>query len=445
MQRPAVVAHGLKISVVSGPEVGQTTSIEANKAIVGRSQACDFRISDATASSFHVELSVEEGAIGVRDLESRNGTIYQGARLSSAVVPSGSTLEIGSSVVRVELDVLHAAPVDELASFGDLVGVSRVMRRVFALLTRLARTELSLLVEGPTGTGKELVARAIHEASAHASGPLIVLDCTAIPQTLAESVLFGHEKGAFTGATERRAGAFEAAGNGTVFIDEVGELPLELQPKLLRVLEQRQVARVGSSQPIPIGARVVSATWRDLRASVNRREFREDLYYRLAQARVTLPPLSERQEDIPLLVQHFLAMIPAGATAARSISQEALQQLSHQAFPGNVRELCHTVERAAMLAGGASIQPSDLAFERILVGERARAAHIPLDVGDDEPLPPFKEAKRSLVDGFEHDYLEQLMQRVGRNLSRAAQVAGVERHHLRELLRKHGLWNSEES
>jgi DNA-binding NtrC family response regulator len=324
------------------------------------------------------------------------------------------------------------------------------MRELFTLLERLAGTELALLLEGPTGSGKELAARAIHAESAHASGPFVVLDCTAIPVTLAESVLFGHERGAFTGANERRPGVFEAAGEGTVFLDEVGELPIDLQPKLLRALEQRQVVRVGSSQPIPVRARVLSATWRDLRARINQGTFREDLYYRLAQARVPLPALRERSEDVPLLVRHMLERLPNTGRSARSISPEALKELCQREYAGNVRELRHTVERAAMLAEGDTILPSDLAFERMLMGECRRSGSATTEVADPgESMPPpaaegslpmFKEAKRTAIEEFERDYLARLLSRAGNNLSRASALAGVERHHLRDLLRKRGLW-----
>ncbi len=321
------------------------------------------------------------------------------------------------------------------------------MRALYTLLERLAPTDLSLLIEGPTGTGKELAARAIHEASGHAEGPFVVLDCTAIPPSLAESILFGHERGAFTGAAERRPGVFEAAAQGTLFLDEVGELPSELQPKLLRVLEQRQVVRVGASQAIPVHARILSATWRELRLRVNQGTFREDLYYRLAQARVNLPALAERPDDIPLLVTYFLENLPAGTRCARAIAPDALVELSSREFRGNVRELRHTVERAAMLAAGDVIVSSDLAFERMLMGECQRAKSSPtesmLSETPDSALPLFKEAKRTLVDEFERSYLEQLLGRAGKNLSRASAFAGIERHHLRDLLKKHGLWSTE--
>ena len=445
--------RGVHVSVLAGPDAGQDHVFAMHRAIVGRSAGCDFRLSDQTVSSFHVEICAaeERGGILVNDLSSRNGTLYAGARLDKAVVPSGATLEVGSTILRVELDAAFTTEVADLPAFGELRGRNVTMRELFSTLARLARTDLSILVEGQTGTGKELAARAVHDASNYAQGPFVVLDCTAIPNTLAESVLFGHERGAFTGASERRVGVFEAAEGGTIFLDEVGELPLELQPKLLRVLERREVVRVGSTTPRPVQVRVISATWRDLRTMINQGKFREDLYYRLAQARTVIPPMRERPEDIPLLVYHFLQRLPAGQ-GARQISPEALAELQRREYAGNVRELKSTVERAAMMAEGAVITNADLAFERMLSGERARApspasappAQGPASVPNaNDPIAPFKEAKRTLIDEFEKDYLSRLLQRTGNNLSRAAALAGIERHYLRDLFRKHGLRSDE--
>jgi DNA-binding NtrC family response regulator len=441
--------RGIRVTVVSGPDMGVDAVLAITRGIVGRSQGCDLRLSDQTISAFHVELHAvdDQAAIHVKDLSSRNGTRYAGARIESALLPSGATLEIGSSVVRIQLDAAVEAPLPDLHSFGELRGRNGAMREMFSTLQRLARTELSILIEGQTGTGKELAARAVHDASLYAQGPFAVLDCTAIPSTLAESVLFGHERGAFTGASERRIGIFEAAEGGTVFLDEVGELPLELQPKLLRVLERREVVRVGSTTPKPVQVRVISATWRDLRQMINHGRFREDLYYRLAQARVNIPPLKERADDIPLLVYHFLQRLPSNTQGARAISPEALQELMRREYAGNIRELKSAVERAAMMAEGAVITPADLAFERILSGERTKAqgtlsapsATAPSGSDPHQPLTPFKDAKRTLIDEFEKDYLQRLLHRTGDNLSRAAALAGIERHYLRDLFRKHGL------
>jgi len=318
------------------------------------------------------------------------------------------------------------------------------MREFFSVLERVATTDLSLLLEGATGTGKELVARAVHAASPFARGPFVVLDCTSIPATLAESTLFGHEKGSFTGAHDRRVGVFEAAEGGTVFLDEIGELHLDLQPKLLRVLEHHEVTRLGSTQPRPVHVRVIGATWRDLRAMINQERFREDLYYRIAQARVCVPLLRDRIEDIPLLVRHFLARLPKHVQGARDISSDALLELTRREYAGNVRELKSTVERAAMTAAGDVITLSDLAFERMLSGHHDdRSSRFEPSKPSVPPtsaeLAKFKDAKRMLIDEFERDYLTRLLARMGNNVSRAATFAGIERHHLRDLFRKHGL------
>jgi len=444
-----VGGNSVRITVTAGPDVGASAVVSQRRVIIGRAQGADFRLTDPQVSAFHCEVSAVEHGMQVQDLNSRNGTTYSGARLDRAVIPPGRTLEVGESLLRLDSDQAFDTPIQDLPAFGELRGRSVYMRELFSALARLARTELSVLIEGATGTGKELAARAAHDASPRAAGPFVVLDCTAIPATLAESVLFGHERGAFTGASERRIGIFEAAEGGTVFIDEVGELPLELQPKLLRVLERREVVRVGSTSPRPINVRVICATWRDLRAMINQSKFREDLYYRIAQARVSLIPLRERPEDISLLVYHFLQKLPAHLPGARQISAEALEDLTRREYPGNVRELKSVVERAAMMAEDETITPADLAFERILVGERERATGAGLQASvtipppppgaAPGPLTPFKEAKRTLIDEFERDYLQRLLARTNGNLSRAAAIAGIERHYLRDLFRKHGL------
>jgi DNA-binding NtrC family response regulator len=247
-------------------------------------------------------------------------------------------------------------------------------------------------------------------------------------------VLFGHATGAFTGAVEPRSGVFEAADGGTVFLDEVGDLPLDLQPKLLRVLEARQVTRLGENRPRPISVRVLSATWRDLRRMVNQGQFRDDLYYRLAQTRLVLPSLLERREDIEVLAAEFLRRLPRNAACARSLSREAMAELGKREYPGNIRELKNVVERAAYMCDGPVIRPQDLAFERLL--ERGREPQ-PMDT--DAEVPEFKGAKRTAVDDFEHDYLQRIMAKTNGNIAMAAARAGIERHYLRTLLKKHGL------
>lgn len=384
----------------------------------------------------------------MKDLDSWNGTYFAAARVSRGVIPSGGTITIGESTLRVDLTNEPNKPSPERDSFRSLLGKSTPMRELFGLLERLAPTDLSVFIEGPTGSGKELVARALHEESARANQPFIVLDCAALPASVAESVLFGHAQGAFTGAIAAREGAFEAANGGTVFIDEVGELPIDLQPKLLRVLERREVVRVGENKPRPAQVRVLAATWRDLRRMVNQGQFRDDLYYRLAQSRVVIPSLAERREDIEILVHEFLRRLPRKVPAARSISQEALSELASRQYPGNIRELKNAVERAAYMCDGPVIRPQDLAFERLLErGHTPIGAEANAEPEDDdlppESVPEFKGAKRTAVDDFEMAYLQRLMAKTSGNITTAASLAGIERHYLRSLLKKHGLRSPE--
>lgn len=433
--------------MVAGPATGGAAA--GRKIAVGRSRVADLVLADGTVSEFHLEVSAHEGGVEVKDLDSWNGTYFAGARIHRAVIPSGGMLSIGESTLRVDLSNEPDKPRPERASFRALMGKSTAMRELFGLLERLAPTDLSVFIEGPTGSGKELVARAIHEESARAHQSFVVLDCAALPASVAESVLFGHAQGAFTGAIAAREGVFEAANGGTVFLDEVGELPIDLQPKLLRVLERREVVRVGENKPRPAAVRVLAATWRDLRRMVNQGQFRDDLYYRLAQSRVVIPPLSERREDIEILVHEFLRRLPRKVAAARSISQEALSELASRQYPGNVRELKNTVERAAYMCDGPVIRPHDLAFERLLergqvpIGAEANAELIDPDELPPESVHDFKGAKRTAVDDFEQAYLQKLMTKTSGNITTAASLAGIERHYLRSLLKKHGLRSPE--
>jgi DNA-binding NtrC family response regulator len=422
--------------------------------VIGRAKTADICLSDPTVSLFHVELTSSVRGIVIRDVGSTNGTRIGDVLVETVVAPTSCTLTLGATTLRVELGEDRTASPErgrDRRTFGGLVGESAPMRALYSFLERLAPTDLSLLITGATGSGKELAARAIHAASRRASGPFIVLDCAALPEQLAPSVLFGHEKGAFTGAVGRREGAFEAAHGGTLFLDEIGELPAPLQPMLLRVLERREVVAIGKTEARPVDVRVVGATWRDLRAMVNDGTFREDLYYRLARTTVRMPSLAERPEDIPLLIHHFLQTLPKEVQAARTITKDALDLLAAGNYPGNARELHNVVERVAVLARGPLITAADLAFDRLLSTARreggledAHGAAVPLDrdapaPADGREIEPFKDAKRSLIDEFERTYLAHLLAKADHNLSRAAVMAGLQRHNLRDLLRKHGL------
>jgi DNA-binding NtrC family response regulator len=360
------------------------------------------------------------------DLDSRNGTLLDGVPVGRGGLREGSIIRCGRSVLQFHFAEDHVPlPLSERTAFGSLVGASVAMRAVFAVLERAAQADATVLIEGETGTGKEGAAESLHTQSARSDRPFVVVDCSALPANLLESELFGHEKGAFTGATSRRIGAFEAANGGTLFLDEVGELPQDLQPKLLRVLEQRQIRRLGSNQHVAVDVRVVAATNRDLRAQVNEGNFRSDVYYRLAVVKVTLPPLRERVEDVPLLVDRFRARLSVDdVTAERLFTSEFLNRLGRSAWPGNVRELRNFLERCVVMQQSLPLQ--DLQAE----------TQQPFRV---DATLSYAEAKQAVVLEFERQYLAALLQRHGGNVSKAARAAEMDRPYLYKLLHRHGL------
>jgi len=299
------------------------------------------------------------------------------------------------------------------------------MRRLFAVAAQVAPTDVTVLLEGETGTGKDALCEAIHQASRRANAPLVVVDCGAIPPQLMESELFGHERGSFTGADRTRAGAFEEADGGTLFLDEIGELPLQLQPKLLRVLEAREVKRIGQVQGRKVDVRVIAATNRDLREEVNRGTFRQDLYYRLEVVRLRIPPLRERPEHVPALIEHFKRSVRPGAEMP-ALSEEIPQHFCNHPWPGNVRELRNAVERAVVLQ------------ELPAFPQSSEAAEAPESDAIDVAVP-FKDAKNSLTERFERRYLTALLRSTGNNVSEAARRAGIDRVYLLKLLKRYGL------
>ncbi len=414
---------------------------------IGATQDNDLVLSDETVSRHHCRIFLEQDQYMVRDLGSTNGTFVGPVRVREAWLAPGCMLTLGQSRIR-------CLPIDERVriepspreQFGELVGANPKMREVYTILERIAPTDATVVVEGETGTGKELVARALHGASRRSGGPFMVFDCGAVPPHLIESELFGHEKGAFTGAVSARKGLFELAHGGTVFLDELGELALDLQPKLLRVLEQREVRRVGGGRPIRVDVRVVAATNRDLSAEVKAGRFRQDLFYRLSVVRIKLPPLRDRKEDVPRLVEHFLAhgkfnQGPDGQPRVRGISREAMDLMMAYDWPGNVRELHNVVERAVSFAQAEVLQAADLP-EHLLGSAGTHVGPPPGSEAGWMPVPtdaPFKDAKEQWVALFERQYLERLLQEHEGNISRAARAAGIDRKHFRRLLQKHGL------
>jgi DNA-binding NtrC family response regulator len=376
----------------------------------------------------------------LRDLGSTNGTRVGSARVREALLDDGTVIALGETTLRfafVDANVrIDLAEEDDFAGPADrLIGRSLTMRELFAQMARVAPTDAAVLIHGETGTGKERIARALHARSRRASRPFVVFDCGAVPATLIESELFGHEKGAFTGATERRAGVFERADGGTVLIDELGELALELQPKLLRVLESNEVWRVGAQKPTPIDVRVLSATHRDLEARIAAGQFREDLFYRLAVVALRVPPLRERRDDIPLLASHFARQLSAAAAAGDPDAKprpggpgwEAIFDFMKNAdWPGNVRELRNVVERAVIMSD-----------PRLLMGDSLDAlAELRKHA---EPALHRRVSLRAARDQTEREYLAALLRSTDGDLDRAAEIAEVHRKSFERLLRKHSL------
>ncbi len=317
------------------------------------------------------------------------------------------------------------------SGFANLIGSGPAMRRVFETVQKVAETDLTVLVRGESGTGKELVAQALHDRSARRSRPFVAVNCAAISRELVESELFGHEKGAFTGADARRAGRFEAAEGGTIFLDEIGDMPLETQAKVLRVLEERSFERVGGTKPIQVDVRVVAATHRNLEEDVRSGRFREDLYYRLRVVEVELPPLRERREDIPALVDRMLEQLGRRLERPKmQISGAALARLARHAWPGNVRELRNAVEQAAVLAAGPDIEENDLRLGEAPATEPA---------APDAAGLAFAEAKKRTVERFERDFLLAALRRHDGNISRTAESIGMVRQSLQQKIRELGL------
>jgi DNA-binding NtrC family response regulator len=411
-------------------------AIEGAGAIVrvGSKEGNTLRLANETVSRYHFEIEPTPLGFLLRDLGSTNGTFVDGYRVREVYLPRRATLKAGE--VTLAFEALGEDVAIELLAgdrFGDALGRSEAMREVFVTLEKVAHTDLTVLLEGESGTGKERLAEALHLESPRKKARFVVFDCASVPATLMESELLGHERGAFTGAAERRIGRFEEAAGGTLFLDEIGELPLELQPKLLRALERHEIRRVGGSQVIPVDVRVVAATNRDLGREVNRGAFREDLYYRLAVVRVRVPPLRERREDIRLLVEHFVREALDGDEArAREvvggISEANWRGLLGHPWPGNVRELRNFIERTMAVSGGldVGVQPP-AAFGAVV---EAPPPAIDLD-------RPFIEAREALLAAFERGYLEAMLARHEGNISRAARAAGLDRMHFKRLMARH--------
>jgi transcriptional regulator with PAS, ATPase and Fis domain len=409
--------RSVEIRVIEGPDRGVERRLRGGGMRIGTSAACDLRLTDPTVSRLHCEIRNVDGTVTIVDCGSTNGTAVDAVRIQTAELAAGARVRVGATMLTVatagEPCSLDLSPRHR---FGEVIGASTEMRRIYAVLEKVAPTDSSVLIQGETGTGKEAVARSIHDASARAGAPFVVVDCGAIAENLIESELFGHMRGSFSGADRDRRGLFEEADGGTLFLDEIGELPPSLQPRLLRAIEAHEIRPVGSNSSRRVDVRVVAATNRPLAHAVNRGTFREDLYYRLAVIEIVLPPLRARREDIAMLAEHFFRRyagdaepLPAGLTSS----------LSSRAWPGNVRELRNYVERSVTLG-------------------QAQAWNGPAPAAASEPAVPvhlpIKDARAAWNEQFERVYVDALLARTGGNVTRAAELAGVNRRSLQRLI-----------
>jgi DNA-binding NtrC family response regulator len=406
--------------------------------VVGRNAACQLVLDDGKVSAVHTELVAAEQGVRVRDLGSRNGTFVGGVRVGEVYLAGPTKLRIGETEIVFEPVLPQRIAVSSVPSFGPMVAVSPMMRAIFERLTKVAPTDLTLLITGETGTGKELVAQAMHKASPRAPKPFVVVDCGSIPPTLAEATLFGHERGAFTGAVDKRPSPFQEADGGTIFLDELGELPPDVQPKLLRALAERRIKPVGGSAYREVDVRVLAATRRDLVRAVNSGTFRSDLYFRIAQVKIELPALRQRLEDIPILVRRMLKDLGDEAAYER-IANTTLERLMRHDWPGNVRELRNAVQVAQALAGEG--EELDIVAHLGALTESPLAG--PIFGGGGGALgvkgQKFQDAKRDVLARFERDYFAALSEEAKGNVSEMARRAGMERAHVRAYLRRHGI------
>ncbi|MEZ4437014.1 MAG: sigma 54-interacting transcriptional regulator [bacterium] len=448
----ATTLHLRKCRLALDAGGGRWTERIFDQAIVtlGSMEDNDLVLDDDTVSRYHCRILQEETAYVLQDLGSTNGSFIDGVRIKEAYLAPGCTVELGNTRIGFQSfdEEVQIRPSEE-ERFGDIIGANVQMRKIFGILEKIAPTDTTVVIEGETGTGKEVVAQTIHKQSGRAERPFVVFDCSAVPANLIESELFGHEKGSFTGAIMARPGLFEMAHGGTIFLDELGELSLDLQPKLLRVLETREVRRVGGVRPVKVDVRVIAATNRRLEEEVRAGRFREDLYYRLSVVRLFLPPLRDRREDIALLVRHFLRVgrfnkAPDGALRVGALGRAVLEALRAYDWPGNVRELLNVIERACSFAETDTIELSDLP-PNLIESEHMQRLHqlrpqvVPAEADGVADMGPFKDAKEKWVASFERDYIRTLLERNEYNISHAAREADIDRKYFRKLMKKYGI------
>ncbi|HZO14357.1 MAG TPA: sigma 54-interacting transcriptional regulator [Polyangiaceae bacterium] len=415
--------------VVEGPDAGARYELDANhpsRILVGKSEACEVRLSDPSVSRRHLSLAIDGRRLHVQDLDSTNGTIADGVALVEGYLRGDELLRVGSTALRVERGT-RTTPVQfpPATRFGGVLGASEAMRRLYPLCERLAQATFPVVIEGETGTGKEQLAESMHQQSPRHAEPFVVFDCTAVAASVIESELFGHVRGAFTGAVSDRQGVFERAHGGTLLIDEIGDLPPELQPKLLRAIERGQVTRVGGDLPLAVDVRLLAATRRNLDREVQLGRFRDDLFHRVAVARIELPPLRARKGDIPMLARHFWSQLGGDPSA---LPVQALRRWEDDDWPGNVRQLRNAVQR--LFALGDFPEPAE---------QTSVVLHTTSDHGDwlGALLAldlPFSELRDRTLLVLQERYLQRLLEAHGGDTARAAAAAGMSRRSLQRLL-----------
>ncbi|MGE5751799.1 MAG: sigma 54-interacting transcriptional regulator [Nitrospirota bacterium] len=421
--RGPFIFRKVRLSVVNGRDAGKETLLQKALVSIGTLPQNDLVLTDHTVSRRHAEVEEKTNGYVIRDLDSTNGTFLNGVRVREAYLTPGSVIRLGQTEISFSPMEEHIEILKSVADrFGELVGSSSPMQEVYGILERIAPTDVIVLLEGETGTGKELAARAIHSYSRRAGGPFVVFDCGAAATNLIESELFGHEKGAFTDAVKSRQGAFELADGGTIFLDEIGELSLDLQPKLLRALDQRETKRVGAEKPVPVNVRIISATNKDLEKEVKAGRFREDLFYRLSVVRVYMPPLRKRKEDIETITEYLLAGISTEiGKKVNSLSPEAAAALMSYSWPGNVRELKNVLGRAAALSDGGKIEAKDLFLSQ------------------GKTTATLEGLSGKTLEDIEKAAIHATLKSVSGNKTEAAKMLGIAYSTLYEKMRKYGM------
>jgi two-component system response regulator HydG len=414
----------LRLVVVEGPDAGRSLVLDPaapTRILLGTSTACEMRLTDPTVSRRHVALEAHGQRFRVTDLGSTNGSYVDGVGIVEAFLRGEETLRIGSTAIRVEpVEADEPAPLPSAMRFGRVIGASLAMRRIYPLCEKLARANVPVVIEGETGTGKENLAESLHEVGG-GSGPFVLFDCTTVSPNLLEAELFGHERGAFTGAVTPRAGVFEQADGGTLLLDEIGDLPLPLQAKLLRAVDRAEVKRVGGNKTRHVDVRLLAATRRDLDKEVAAGRFRDDLYHRLAVARIELPPLRERHGDIALLCRHFCQQMGAPPDA---LSPALLARFEDSSWPGNIRELKNAVARVIALGEDEAI---GLGIRDDLPGSGRPSMHGGVDWLEHlcDGTVPFPVARKRAGDEFSRRYVENVLARHGGNVGKAAKASGI--------------------